>query len=302
MLNNNFLKNIGAGTQLIFLFLNFLLGLFVTVFLTLIISKVMGLSNFGADNLSFQRFSQFISTIFTFIIPALFCAFLFNAQPKSFLKIDSFSKPYIYIFTFVLIIASQPLMAAISEWNTSIIPESMTWIAEMEKAANALIGKFMADKTILGIALNLFIIAIMAGLAEELFFRGALQTLLSRITKNKHLGIWITAIIFSTIHFQFNGFFPRMLLGAAFGYLLVWSGSLWIPIFAHTIHNALNVIVMQYYYGTPKFDELENIDMSEYWWLVLLSVVASFALMFMLWKNRQKELPLPTENIEQLDS
>ena len=42
-------------------------------------------------------------------------------------------------------------------------------------------------------------------------------------TKNVHLGIWITAILFSALHLQFYGFLPRLALGLGFGYLFYWS-------------------------------------------------------------------------------
>ena len=57
-----------------------------------------------------------------------------------------------------------------------------------------------------------------------------------------HIAIWTTAIIFSAMHFQFYGFIPRVLLGAFFGYLAFWSGSLWLPIFAHALNNSLVVL------------------------------------------------------------
>ena len=56
--------------------------------------------------------------------------------------------------------------------------------------------------------------------------------------------IWTAAILFSAFHLQFYGFFPRMLLGAYFGYLLYWSHSIWLPIFAHFINNAIAVITL----------------------------------------------------------
>ena len=46
-------------------------------------------------------------------------------------------------------------------------------------------------------------------------------------TGNLHLSVWISAALFSAIHMQFFGFVPRMLLGALFGYLVAYSGSLW---------------------------------------------------------------------------
>ena len=56
--------------------------------------------------------------------------------------------------------------------------------------------------------------------------------------------IWITAILFSAFHLQFYGFVPRMLLGAYFGYLLLWSKNIWLPICAHFFNNALTVTFM----------------------------------------------------------
>ena len=89
--------------------------------------------------------------------------------------------------------------------------------------------------------MNILIIAIMAGIGEELMFRGVIQKILIGWTKDIHLGILYTAIIFSTIHFQFYGFVPRMILGMVLGYLYIWSKSLWVPVIAHAINNALTV-------------------------------------------------------------
>jgi hypothetical protein len=38
-----------------------------------------------------------------------------------------------------------------------------------------------------------------------------------------------------------------MFLGALFGYLLVWSGSLWLPILGHFLNNALAVFTAYWY-------------------------------------------------------
>src|SRR5207344_1198984 len=96
--------------------------------------------------------------------------------------------------------------------------------------------------SVLSLAINLFIIAFLPALGEELFFRGMMQKLFSQLTKNNHLAIIITSIIFSAIHLQFYGFLPRMVLGIFLGYLLVWSGSLWLPILAHFVNNASAVL------------------------------------------------------------
>jgi membrane protease YdiL (CAAX protease family) len=101
--------------------------------------------------------------------------------------------------------------------------------------------------------LNLFIIAILPAVGEEFFFRGVLQKILIKLFKSGHVGIWVTAFIFSAIHFQFFGFVPRFILGLIFGYLFFWSGTLWLPVISHFINNAVPVI-MAYIQGMEKFN------------------------------------------------
>lgn len=86
--------------------------------------------------------------------------------------------------------------------------------------------------------------ALCPAITEEFFFRGALQRLIGKWNPNPHFVIWNAAILFSAFHLQFYGFIPRMLLGAYLGYLLLWTRSIWIPIFAHFINNATAVIGM----------------------------------------------------------
>ena len=92
---------------------------------------------------------------------------------------------------------------------------------------------------------NLVFIALFAGIGEELIFRGVLQRMLIRATKSSWLGIILTAAIFSGIHFQFYGFFPRLFLGILLGAIYWYSGSLWVAILAHFLYDAA-VIVMVY--------------------------------------------------------
>ena len=101
--------------------------------------------------------------------------------------------------------------------------------------------QLMGTDTIGSIIMSILIIGLLAGFSEN-FFRGALQRLLSTAGRNIHVAVWLTAFIFSAVHMQFYGFVPRMLLGAMFGYMAVWSGSLWIAVIAHATNNSLVVI------------------------------------------------------------
>lgn len=159
----------------------------------------------------------------------------------------------------VAMIAISPLIDTLSVWNQGLhLPESLKgleqWMINSEKQADVITKELLAISSWGGFLINIVIIAVLAGLGEELLFRGTLQKIIIGWTRNTHAGILITALIFSAIHLQFFGFFPRFLLGALLGYLYVWSGSLWIPVIAHTLNNTLVII-----FTKNKFNEGNSI-------------------------------------------
>ncbi|MHA7131556.1 CPBP family intramembrane glutamic endopeptidase [Algoriphagus namhaensis] len=129
-----------------------------------------------------------------------------------------------------------------------VLPEVFSdlelWMRSMEDQLMEM-TKFLTDFENTGeFLVGLLVIGVMAGVGEELFFRGVLQPKLHQYTGSAHWGVWLTAIIFSAIHVQFYGFLPRMFLGALFGYLYLYSGSLIYPILAHIFNNGLTVVMV----------------------------------------------------------
>jgi membrane protease YdiL (CAAX protease family) len=154
-------------------------------------------------------------------------------------------------------------------WNAQLVlPESMAgienWMKEMETQLME-VTKFLTDfQNIPEFLTGILVIGIFAGIGEEMLFRGVLQPKLKLYTNSAHWGIWLTAIIFSAIHVQFYGFVPRVFLGALFGYLYHYSGSLFYPILAHIFNNTLTVVVIYLSnQGIVDFD-LESTDTVSY--------------------------------------
>ena len=139
-----------------------------------------------------------------------------------------------------IIILSYPFISYIYELNQKInLPE---WALSYEQRAEQLTREFIKMDSLLDLGINLILIAIIPAVGEELLFRGYLQESFSKWLQNAHLAIIFSAFLFSAIHLQFHGFFPRFILGILLGYLFFWSGSIMIPIFAHFVNNALVVI------------------------------------------------------------
>lgn len=120
--------------------------------------------------------------------------------------------------------------------------------------------------------LGVLVIGVLAGIGEEYLFRGIVQPKMHQYTRNAHWGVWITAFIFSAIHFQFYGFLPRLMLGALFGYLYLYSGSLLYPMVAHILNNTLTVTLVYFNkLGLMEFD-MEEADQL-YWQYVVAGLV-----------------------------
>jgi hypothetical protein len=88
---------------------------------------------------------------------------------------------------------------------------------------------------------------------------------------------------------QFYGFIPRTLLGVLFGYLFIWSGSLWIPIILHFVFNGISVLAAYFYetgYIQTDFDSLGSNQDSL---VVAGSIILSSGLIYLLFRLRKRE-------------
>lgn len=174
--------------------------------------------------------------------------------------------PIFYVLAVIVLVAFGPVMELIAEWNSQMsLPESLkgveNWMRTQEDASNDLIKKVVMVDHLGLLFLNLIVLAVFPAIAEEYYFRGSLMHIFNRVFKNIHVTIWVTAIIFSAIHVQFFGFFPRVILGAFFGYMLIWTNNIWVPILAHFVNNAIVTVLAFFYTAQGKtFEELQTYD------------------------------------------
>jgi membrane protease YdiL (CAAX protease family) len=77
---------------------------------------------------------------------------------------------------------------------------------------------------------------------------------------------------------QFFGFVPRMLLGALFGYLYVWSGNLLLPMIAHFVNNGFSVLMMYLYQRGAITMDMDSPEAAP--WPLPWPLVASLTLVF----------------------
>ncbi len=198
-----------------------------------------------SQDISTLKWIQAISSLFLFLLPALLYAlFTFNGQYARRLGLQQPVKPAMYVLGVACMLLAFPLVFWLGEINQRIpMPPS---VIEMERQAAVQMEKFLKVNGPADILVNLVIIALLPAICEELFFRGAMQRVMIQVTRRPWAGIIVTAALFSALHFQFQGFLPRMFLGILLGALYWFSGSLWTSILAHFVTNAVQVIAASY--------------------------------------------------------
>jgi hypothetical protein len=239
-----------------------------------------------------------LSHICTFILPAAGMAwFLFRKENFAFLKMTESPHWQQIGWGTLFIIAVFPLAQFTYFINKQVpLPEVLRGL---EDSTEALIKGFLVMDSPVELIFNLLVIALVPAIGEEMIFRGVVQQTLERWLKHPVAAVWAGAAVFSFIHFQFEGFLPRMVLGAALGYLFYWTRNLWVPVAGHFINNALQVVAA---YMMP--DQVDAMDMNEMdgasWGMTAVSIVLTVWIAKIFIKNKEtfpvSENPFDREN------
>ena len=201
----------------------------------------------GGKDIAFLRYILISQHISLFIVPAIIILYNMNPDHQSRLRYVKLPQIKEVILVIILAFCIFPVTGFTGQLNSEMhFPDWLSgveqWMTENEDNATRLFDLLITTDTFWVMLLNLLMIAVLPAIGEELIFRGVFQKILINLFRSGHLAVWVTAIVFSTLHFQFFGFIPRFILGLVFGYLFFWSGTIWLPVISHFVNNAVPVI------------------------------------------------------------
>lgn len=246
----------------------------------------------GSSDLAFMRYMLIVQDVAMFIFPSVIILKLLkpeNARGLSVLKLPELKEIGL---VFILAFCIFPVTSFAGQINSAMhFPDFLSgveqWMIRQEDKADDLLDLLMVADTFQALLLNLLMIALLPAIAEELIFRGVFQKIFCRLFRSGHMAIWFTSLIFSTIHFQFFGFIPRLILGLVFGYLFYWSGTLWLPVISHFINNAFPVI-LTYIRGIEKMKAPVDLTLLHHVIILPLSLISGLLILF-YFRNKRKE-------------
>lgn len=232
-----------------------------------------------------MRVVQVVSTFITFFLPAYLTALILNRKPA---KLLGFTMRFTYrqlLLSVVIMFAAALAAGALAELNEKIpIPKAAAaFFRTLEDNYAAQVEAITSMKSFGDYIIALVMIAILPAVFEETFFRGGMQNLLTRSTKNYWVAIIITSVIFSLIHISYYGFLARICLGVVLGLIYYYSRSLWLSIAAHCFNNAFAVTQMYVMLHQGKSVKEAMDDKMPFWWGIIAVVALYF--LFMIFKK-----------------
>lgn len=190
-----------------------------------------------------------VQDVMLFILPALLTAVMITQRSADFLTLSHRPSSGFTALALLALLASIPAINVVINWNATLqLPEWLggfaDWMRDSEASAAKTIAMMVNGQSAISLVMLILVVGVFAGFSEEVFFRGTIQSLMITSKVNPHIAVWTTALIFSAVHMQFFGFVPRLFLGAMFGYIAWWSGSVWTSVFAHMLNNVLAATYM----------------------------------------------------------
>jgi uncharacterized protein len=190
------------------------------------------------------RLGLALQGLFLFAVPALIYVNAFSSDKASFFRLQVPVKPIVLILGIATMLALIPTIEVIysSLRSTLSDPELLKIYEDSNKKSN-----WVFDMPGIGdLLVCILCSALIPAICEELFFRGVTQRLITEWTHNKHAAVWISAFLFSLVHFDPVGFPTILLAGLVLGYAYLRTGSLRMTIAMHFAFNAVSILIGYY--------------------------------------------------------
>ncbi len=289
-----FFKNSKPFHQLLGLLFLFVLGAILSGGFLLLIPT----SGDSPTGIRMQLVRQMLSQLLIFLLPACLFALLYYSQPRQYLKINIHGRQWFLAFVAVvmallLIPLNNLLTSWNGSWNLGPLESSMRLMSDK---ANQMVEQMLSLTSYPDLLLQLFVVALVPAVCEEIFFRGGLQQVFHKWFGNIHVAIFVTALVFSIAHGDLYGLVPRFLLGLVLGYLFFFSGTIWVSAAAHFLNNASVVVLYNLYHrGIVAINPADPLSIP--WHIVVMCTLGALFLFLLYFFKKQPQNGSPRQNM-----
>lgn len=227
------------------------------------------------------------STWGMFLLPAIIFTQVLRYPIADFFKLNRMPKFYEIGLAILIIVLGGIFINLLVDFSKAIpLPSSLESLRNTQQNTENLIRAFFSVNSLNHFLILTIVLALLPAVAEELFFRGVLQTMLESSGVGSFTAVAIAALSFSFMHLEFDNFLAIWTMGIVLGLLYKYTQNLWIPILAHFSNNFL-MISSKYAF----INQFIKSDISENTTLPIWATTLSGLLMlFLLWFLSKKSV------------
>lgn len=295
---NTYLKYKPAGVQFIAFFLIaagfFIINTLLNFWFFSDVSTVLtnSTSAISTEMVTTFKWAQLASATLAFIVPALLFGYFSAPDALPYVGLQKHISPLLLLVSITLLVCVQPFVGYLGTLNGKINFGSLQkTFQESEAMYNRAIAAFLRMDTPVDLMINLFIMALLPAIGEELFFRGALQRVMLRLSNRPWLSILVSAGIFAMLHGTVFKLVPIFVLGLLLGTIYHITRNLWYGITIHFVNNAFAVLSVYYASKSTILKKLSDDAYSIPIYMAALSLAITIALVYFIRKKSDEIFP-----------
>lgn len=231
------------------------------------------------------KIAQLITAL-SFVVAGFVCVKTYRQKFVSFMGLSTSFNVVHVLLGILMLFALFPAVDALVRFNAALqLPESIaSSFSDLEAKSNHTYDLFLKFNQGGQFVLNLLIMSLVAAIGEEFFFRGILMRVLTKWFGSVHMGIILSSVIFTIIHFQPYKFLPMMVLGLFLGYMYYRTRSLWVPMIIHALNNAI-VVIADWSEKSGNTLPIFQEDFQFSTFQIIISTIAFAGIGYLFWKK-----------------
>lgn len=226
-----------------------------------------------------------LSALIIFLLPSFLFAYLAHPAPGSYLGMKRPEKGMQYFWVIILALGMIPVLTTAGGWIREL--DLGASARALQKIRETNIEAYLKAANITDLLLNLFFIALVPAICEELFFRGIVQKFAYSFLKRKWAAILVSGLLFALLHFTLYEFIPIFLAGMLLAWVYQNTGCIWLNILLHFLNNGLQVVIAYFIIRSP---DLENLDRNM---IFAISIAVTGLILLLIGINRLNVIRTP---------
>lgn len=229
---------------------------------------------------------NFAGALTIFLIPAGLFVYLASPRPFRYLGLERPAGRQ-WLLVCLLVLGLIPVLSISGGWINEL--ELGAGARDLRERREAIFNQYFSQAGWVDLVRNLFFLALVPALAEELLFRGVLQRFLHTWFKKAWITVLVSGLLFSLMHSSVYEFLPIWFAGLILALVYQLTGKLWLSVLLHFLNNGVQVVLL---YFLSKNDAAASWESPA--WLGLLVFLMALAWLYIAMKRlAAASRPLP---------